>query len=151
MTMTKRSVVVKQLPAAISGKEERVFLLELKAAMQVDRPHLVLDCSQVRVMDSAVIHLLLCCLEEAMKRNGDIKLAVIPAGAEGVLAQTGISRLFDVFDTTDAAVAGFFKPQKSATFEAPVPGGIALRPDPKKKRARWSIWQTQSVGGFEEN
>ena len=151
MTIAKRSVIVKQVPAMISGKAERAFLSELKDALHVDHPHLVLDCSQVRVMDSAVLHLLLCCLEEAMKRNGDVKLAAIPAGAEAFLDRTGVSRLFEMFDTADAAVTGFFKPQKLVTLESPAPGGIALRPDVKKTGARWSIWQAQSVGGLEEN
>jgi anti-anti-sigma regulatory factor len=43
--------------------------------MNNDRAYIVLDCSKVGVMDRSAIYLLLCCLEEAMKRNGDVKLA----------------------------------------------------------------------------
>ena len=75
--------------------------------MNVDRPSLVLDCSRVRLMDTSAVHLLLCCLEEAMKRNGDVKLAAVPAGATAVLELSGIDRLFEIYDTPAEAVSSF--------------------------------------------
>ncbi len=107
MTIRERNVMVKQLPATLSPKQERVFLREIQNSMDVDRPRMVLDCSNLRKLDKSVIHLLLCCLEEAMKRNGNVKLASLPPGAAAILEQTGANRLFDVYDTTAAAVNSF--------------------------------------------
>lgn len=81
--------------------------------MNDDRPRLVLDCTNVLEADRLVVHLLLRCLEEAMKRNGDVKLAAIRPETKSTLERIGASRLFEIFDTTDAAVASFFRMQPS--------------------------------------
>ena len=44
---------------------------------------MVLDCSNVRQLDRAGIQVLLRCLEEAMKRNGDVKLGGNLSGSSG--------------------------------------------------------------------
>jgi anti-anti-sigma regulatory factor len=58
-------------------------------------------------MDKPAIELLLCCLEEAIKRNGDVKLAAVPEGARSVLKLTGVDRLFEVFDSNPEAINSF--------------------------------------------
>jgi len=50
---------------------------------------------------------MLCCLEEAVKRNGDVKLAAVPAGARSTLKLTGIDRIFEIFDTNVEAASSF--------------------------------------------
>lgn len=107
MTLRIRPVAVKQLPETMDAKQGRLFFSELESCMNVDRPSLVLDCSRVRRLDSSAVHLLLCCLEEAMKRNGDVKLSAIPAGASAVLELAGIDRLFEVYATNAEAVSSF--------------------------------------------
>jgi anti-anti-sigma factor len=76
---------------------------------QADRPRVVLDCSRVLQFDIAGIQVLLHCLEEAMKRNGDVKLAAIPPGAGKILERTGVVNLFEVFDNTLDAVESFYR------------------------------------------
>ena len=107
MTLQLRSIAVKQLPATLDTKHGRLFFNELESCMNVDRPLIVLDCSQVKQMDRGAVHLLLCCLEEAMKRNGDVKLASIPKGGKAILEVNGVGRLFEMFDTNAEAVASF--------------------------------------------
>jgi len=58
-------------------------------------------------MDRRVIQLLLGCLEEAIKRNGDVKLSAVPKAAKAILEVTGVSRLFEVFDTNAEALISF--------------------------------------------
>jgi anti-sigma B factor antagonist len=99
--------VVKHLPEALSMKEQRLFFAEVASCFNVERPHIVLDCSRVRKMDRSAIHLLLCCLEEAMKRNGDVKLAAVRVESRALLEATGADRLFEVFDTSAEAVTSF--------------------------------------------
>ncbi|MGA2537201.1 MAG: STAS domain-containing protein [Terracidiphilus sp.] len=107
MTPRHRAVAVKQLPETFDAQQGRRFFGELESALNVDRPSLVLDCSRVRLLDTSAVHLLLCCLEEAMKRNGDVKLAAVPAGATAVLELSGIDRLFEIYDTCAEAVNSF--------------------------------------------
>jgi anti-anti-sigma factor len=102
-----RPVEVKQLPEKLSLKQGRMFFREVESCLKADRPRVVLDCSQVRQLDSAGIQVLLRCLEEAMKRNGDVKLAAIPPGAAAILELTRVDRLFEAFDNTTDAVNSF--------------------------------------------
>lgn len=104
-----RHVSVKQLPEKFSVKQGRNFFREVEPHLQSDRPRVVLDCSKVRQLDSAGIHVLLRVLEEAMKRNGDVKLASIPPGAAAILELTRVSRLFETFDNTADAVNSFHR------------------------------------------
>ena len=88
----------------------RLFFKELESRMNVGRPCMVLDCSRVRELDRFAIHMLLCCLEEAMKRDGDVKLAAVSPAARATLELTRVDRLFEIYDTETEAVNSFFRP-----------------------------------------
>jgi anti-anti-sigma factor len=102
-----RPVVVMQLPEKLSLEQGRSFFLEVEPCLKADRPRLVLDCSNLRQLDSAGIQVLLHCLEEAMKRNGDVKLAAVPPVAAELLELTKVDSLFEVFDRPADAVNSF--------------------------------------------
>jgi anti-sigma B factor antagonist len=108
MTIRKRAVAVIQLPEIRNAKERQAFLRDLQNRVDSDRPFVVLDCSSVGQLDRPGIHLLLCCLEEAMKRNGDLKLAGLDSSAKAILKTFGVYRLFDIHDTTAGAVNSFY-------------------------------------------
>jgi anti-anti-sigma regulatory factor len=105
MTVRKRPVAVMQLPERFSRKEAQNFTREVERSMTVTRPYLVLDCSNVQHLDNSMVNLLLHCLEEAMKRNGDVKLAGVPVTDDSILGPA--NRLFEIFDTTAEAVNSF--------------------------------------------
>ncbi len=107
MTLLASNVEVMRLPEVMSAKRTRIFLAEMARRMSVDRPCIVLDCSNVREMDRSVVHLLLRCLEESIKRNGDVKLAAVPKAARAILELTGVSRLFEMFETNAEAMISF--------------------------------------------
>jgi anti-anti-sigma regulatory factor len=107
MPIKMRVVGVSQVPKMMSAKEGRMFLRELRNSINCDRPRLVLDCSKVQQIDKPLILLLLGCLEEVMKCNGDIKLADLPPDPEGMLRTTGVDRLFHTYQTTAEAVNSF--------------------------------------------
>jgi anti-anti-sigma regulatory factor len=109
MTLRGHTVAVKQLPDGLTLKQGRSFFRELESYMNLDRPWIVLDCSRLRQVDRRVIHLLLCCLEEAMKRNGDVKLAAMPPEAEAILELTGVKSLFEIFATNADALDSFHR------------------------------------------
>lgn len=104
MTGRSRTVVVEQLPEISNMKQGRVFLREITGCMSSSRPQIVLDCSHVRQVNRSLIHMLLCCLEEALKRNGDVALAALPAAAKAGLQRAGVDRVFEIYDTTNDAV-----------------------------------------------
>jgi hypothetical protein len=50
---------------------------------------------------------MLQCLEEAMKRDGDLKLAALSPESEVVLELMRVARVFEAFATSDDAVRSF--------------------------------------------
>jgi anti-anti-sigma factor len=125
MSLSARAVVVRQLPETVDLKRGHLFLRELESSMNVERPCIVFDCSLLIQMDMPAVQLLLHCLEEAMKRNGDIKLAAIPAGMRTTLDLTGVNRLFEIFDTNIDAVNSFLRlPLHAASQVSGSPGNL---------------------------
>jgi len=114
MTTGNRSVVVKQLPPTRDPQHQDLFLAEVQAAMGQRRPRVVLDCSRLQELDASVMHLMLRCLEEALRRNGDVRLAALAPAAEPAFAAAGLDRLFDVYQTAAEAVVSFQ--------QGPIPG-----------------------------
>jgi anti-anti-sigma regulatory factor len=106
-----RSVAVRKLPEQISGARREEVYKDLESCINVDRPAVVLDCSLLRNLDGAAIHLLLCCLEEAMKRNGDIRLAALHPEVKTALAKVEVDSLFQAFEDVSEAVESFHRPQ----------------------------------------
>lgn len=99
--------MVKQLPEKLSVEQSRLFFSDVEPSLLADRPRLVLDCSRMRELDSAGIQVLLQCLEEAMKRNGDVKLATLLPAAASILERTQVGGLFEIFENTRDAVSSF--------------------------------------------
>lgn len=106
-----RSVAVRKLPEQMSGAQRQQVYSDLEACINVDRPAVVLDCSMLRHVDSSAVHLLLCCLEEAMKRNGDIRLAAVTPELKAVLRTAEVESLYLSFDTVGEAIESFRRPQ----------------------------------------
>ena len=102
-----RNIIVKQIPETLNRRSEAAMLREVEASLTVERPALVFDCSRVRQMDLSIVHLLLCSLEFAMKRNGDVRLAKVSAQAKHELAAMDVARLFRLYDSTESAVDSF--------------------------------------------
>lgn len=100
-----RGVIVKQLPAVCDARQAKAYIREVAENItEMIRPGLVLDCSLLQRIDCELLYLMLCCLEEAMKRNGDVRLAGIPAQLKATLELIGMDRLFRVFATAEEAV-----------------------------------------------
>lgn len=101
---TSRPVVVKRMPEKVNQREARKFLQDVQPFLRADRPQLVFDLSQVRQLDAAGVEMLLHCVSEVMKRDGDLKLASLSPQAAMVLELTRTGRLFEVYESsTDAA------------------------------------------------
>ncbi len=96
-----------ELPETLNQVEGQKFLNEMQPLLEVHRPRLVLDCSQVQQMDSAGIESLLFCMEQAMKRDGDLKLAAVSPASATIMELMRVDRLFEVYETVDAAARSF--------------------------------------------
>ena len=107
METNSRPVVVKRMPERVNGRTARDFLRDVRPFLIVDRPQIVFDLSQVRQLDSAGVEMLLRCMSEAHKRDGDVKLASLSDQSAVVLELTRTERLFEIFETSTDAVRSF--------------------------------------------
>jgi anti-sigma B factor antagonist len=104
---TRGPVIVMELPERLNGAEGKTFQRDLQPLIEVDRPRLVLDCSRVQYMDSVGIEMLLHCMDEVMKRDGDLKLAALSPSSAAILELMRVDRLFEVFESADEAARSF--------------------------------------------
>lgn len=102
-----RPVVVMQLPELLNTENARAFREEVQPLFDSHRPRIIFDCSLVRSIDGAGVEMMLHCLEEAMKRDGDVKLCALSAEAEVILELMRVGRVFEVFQTSEDAVRSF--------------------------------------------
>jgi anti-sigma B factor antagonist len=107
--ITDRTVVVKRLPESVTLNQAQQLFWEVAPLLEGDRPRLVFDFSEVRQLDSAGIEMLLHCMEEAMKQNGDVKLAAVSPQVAVILQLTRVDRLFEIFEKPSDAVESFHR------------------------------------------
>ena len=118
MTLEFRTVTVKQLFETVNEDQEWEFFEELKKSLYEERPRIVLNCSALDAFEESSLHLLLCCLEEAMKRNGDVRLSSLRKPARAALEAAGLDQLFKMYDSDTEAVKSFQR------LPAVTPGGV---------------------------
>jgi|SRR5689334_15097522 len=135
---TNRPVVVKRLPERLSLKQAKAFLREIDPILNSDRPQIVFDCSQVKQMDAAGVEMLLHCLSQVIRRDGDLKLAALSPQTGVLLEMTRTDRLFEIYDSISDAVLSFsrFLPTaiKHPTLVMTMPG-VAQFPPPQPTAA----------------
>lgn len=104
---TSRPVIVKRVPENLNLKQARIFLEEVRPLLEHDRPQLVFDLTLVRRIDAAGVDMLLYCMKEAVRRDGDLKLASLSSEAQIMLDITRAGRLFEVFASSAEAARSF--------------------------------------------
>lgn len=105
--LTSGPIVIMQLPEELNVREVHNFMQEIGPLLESNRPRIVLDCSPVRSMESAGVEMLLRCLEEVLKRDGDLKLAALSPEAEVILELMRVARVFETFPTSEEAARSF--------------------------------------------
>ncbi len=109
-----------QVPEQLTSTQVPGFFQEMEPLLESQRPRIVLDCSQVRCIDSAGVEMLLSGLEEAMKRDGDLKLADVSKEARVILELMRVDRVFEMFESCEDAVRSFHAiPADSVPQDAP--------------------------------
>jgi anti-sigma B factor antagonist len=125
---TGKPVIVLQLPERLNLEGAQEFLADAWPLLKKDdRPRIVFDFSEVCQIDSAGVDMLQRCLEEVMKRDGDLKLAAVPAGVLVILELMRADRLFEIFESANDAVESFHDFAIQSTPQGPFPwySGIA--------------------------
>src|SRR3569832_709063 len=74
---TSRPVVVKRMPERMNNSGAKHFLADVQPLLNADRPQVVFDLSQVQQLDVAGVEVLLHCMRQVMRRDGDLKLAAL--------------------------------------------------------------------------
>jgi anti-sigma B factor antagonist len=124
---TSKPVIVKRMPDRLNHKQARTFLNEVQPFLNTDRPQLVFDCSQIRQMDAAGVDMLLRCMAEVMRRDGELKLAKLSPQAAVILELTRTDRLFEIFETSSDAVKSFQRFLPGAMKNLPVASPILIK------------------------
>jgi hypothetical protein len=91
-------------------------------------------------MNAPLVYILLCCLEETLKRNGDVKLAALPPPAMAVLHVTGVNRVFEIHDTIPEALNSFLE-RRAPRGSRQVIGGRFVY-----EQERGAAWSGSAVG-----
>jgi anti-sigma B factor antagonist len=104
---TSEAVIVMEIPARLNHADAGVFLGEFQPLLQSDRARIVLDCSQVRYVDSAGLEVLSRCVHEAMRHNGDLKLAAVSPASRVIMELMLADHLCETFETMEEAVQSF--------------------------------------------
>src|SRR5947208_4278196 len=104
---TSRPVVVKRMPERVNRHEAQRFFADVQPFVTSDRPQLVFDLSLVKQLDAAGVEMLLHCVSEVMKRDGDLKLASLSRQAAMVLELTRTDRLFEIYENSTEAARSF--------------------------------------------
>lgn len=104
---TSRPVLVKRMPSIMDLRHSRDFLRQVQPLLEKDRPQIVFDLSQVERLDAAGVEVLMHCMSQVMRRDGDVKLAAISDPAAIVLEMTRTDRLFEIYRTSTDAVRSF--------------------------------------------
>jgi anti-sigma B factor antagonist len=110
MGKVRTPVLIQRLPQRFNAAQVRAIMQELQSFLRADRPRLVFDLSQVEEMDAASVDMLLQCMSEASKRDGDVKLASPSVRAMVILELTQLDRLFEIFENPEEASASFGGP-----------------------------------------
>lgn len=110
-------VTIVRLPELVNERQQRGFLESFTKLTNVDRPLIVLDCSEIREANNVTMHLLLSCLEETIKHNGDVKLAGVNAEVFRSLQATRLDRLFAIFDKAIDAAESFSEAKFAKTLD----------------------------------
>jgi anti-sigma B factor antagonist len=119
---------VKRMPERMNLKQARKFQTEVQPFLNSDRPQIVFDMSGVKQIDAAGVDILLRCMRDAVKRDGDLKLAAPSQEAAVVLELTRAGRLFEIYENSTAAVKSFHSFLPNAMKHFYPQAGLAIVP-----------------------
>src|SRR5262249_7549022 len=99
--------MVLRFPERVSGAEARLFAERIGSELCLDRPRVIADLSRVRQIDSQALHVLLECLIEVTRQDGEFYLGAVSPEAATVLELTQMDTVFEILPDVAEASASF--------------------------------------------
>ena len=100
---------------SLSGRLDAYCATELEKKLdlliEAGQHRLVVDLEKLEYISSSGLRVFLAALKKTRKQQGDINLACMKPFIKEVFDIAGFSQLFNIFDTQEAAVAGFTEAQ----------------------------------------
>lgn len=107
MKCVSRPVVVRRMPESLDRRQAPSFYKEVQPMLTSDRPQIVFDMSETGHMDSVGSDILLLCLHDVIKRDGEVKLAGVTPSVLILLELSRIGLLFGIYENSVSAAKSF--------------------------------------------
>jgi anti-sigma B factor antagonist len=105
--MERLSTIVVKLPEFFGAKAARKLGRELNSKITDSNPHVILDLSRVKRIDSKGLDALLTCMEKIAKQDGALQFGHISPEAATLFELTRMDRLFQKFPSFAAEAPAF--------------------------------------------
>lgn len=103
----KDDVVVAQVPVEdLDAGNSGEFKHDIAPILE-STDKLVIDLNAVRFVDSSGLGAMLSCLRQMTAKGGDLKLSGMSKQVRATFELVRMHRIFEIFDSSDAAVAAF--------------------------------------------
>lgn len=91
----------------IGGENAKLFREKLYELIDQNKKNLVVDMTDVKLVSSTGIGILISGYTTLKNAGGDLKLAHISDKVQGVLNITKLNQIFNIYDNVDEAVKSF--------------------------------------------
>ncbi|MBI4090095.1 MAG: STAS domain-containing protein [Candidatus Kerfeldbacteria bacterium] len=112
-TATLDHGIVVIVPQGHLSNDDETDALEqaLKQAFDQGSKHLIIDCTEVKKIDSTALGVLISAYSQAARTGGRLILAKVGKTLKKTFVTTKLSLVFDFYPTVELAVAALTQPQ----------------------------------------
>ncbi len=118
-------VYVVEAPQRLEGETAVTFRSKVKSIVDEGNYCLVIDLKDTMYMDSSGLGAMVSRIATTRSSGGDIRLANLNPFIQELIQVTNLNRVFQIFDSTEAAIASF--------------GKIAKKHQPQKKTVSMNV------------
>ncbi|NOX36492.1 MAG: STAS domain-containing protein [Calditrichaeota bacterium] len=122
-------VYVIEAPQRLEGETAVAFRSKVKSIVDEGHYCLVIDLKDTVYMDSSGLGAMVSRIATTRSNGGDIRLANLNPFIQELIQVTNLNRVFQIFDSTEAAIASFGdKARKKQTEENTVSSNVVTHP-----------------------
>ena len=96
-----------ELEGRLDASSSKTLKDKVQSLVEQQRVKMVLDMGEVDFIDSSGLGVLVATLRSTNKKGGDVKIASLQSSIRAIFELTRLHRVFEIFDTADAAIASF--------------------------------------------
>ncbi|MCJ7553895.1 MAG: STAS domain-containing protein [Ignavibacteriaceae bacterium] len=104
---TYQAAIIELKGNLIGGENAKLFREKLYELIDQNKKNLVVDMTDVKLVSSTGIGILISGYTTLKNAGGDLKLAHISDKVQGVLNITKLNQIFNIYDNVDEAVKSF--------------------------------------------